>query len=117
MCLIFFRAKKKLAEEKYKRSIAEENEAKALLKYHLLKVELEKLKADVQQSQSRAPAGVHDRYTLLFIHQLSETGYLVSKLQYPANIIYLFKISNSNRNTRKWCEICSKLTKTPKLRH
>ena len=48
-------------EEKYKRSIAEENEAKALLKYHLVKVELEKLKADFQQSQSRAPTGVYDR--------------------------------------------------------
>ena len=74
MRVTFFRAKKKLAEEKYKRSIAEENEAKALLKYHLLKVELEKLKADVEQSQSRAPAGTHDRYTLLFIQQVSETS-------------------------------------------
>ena len=83
MRVTFFRAKKKLAEEKYKRSIAEENEAKALLKYHLLKVELEKLKADVQQSQSRAPAGTHDRYTLLFIQQVSETSNLKPSKHLP----------------------------------
>ena len=36
-------------------------------------------------------------------------------LRNPANI-YLFKVSN--RNTRKKCEICSKLTiKTPEQRH
>ena len=35
--------------------------------------------------------------------------------RYPDNI-YLFKVSN--RNTRKRCEICSKLTlKTPKWSH
>ena len=34
---------------------------------------------------------------------------------FPANI-YLFKVNN--RNTRKRCEICSKLTiKTPERRH
>ena len=34
---------------------------------------------------------------------------------YPANI-YLFKVNN--KNTRKRCEICSKLTvKTPERRH
>ena len=33
----------------------------------------------------------------------------------PANI-YMFKVHN--RNTRKWCEICSKLTaETPERRH
>ena len=33
---------------------------------------------------------------------------------FPANI-YLFK--GNNKNTRKSCEICSKLTKTPERRH
>ena len=33
---------------------------------------------------------------------------------YPANI-FLFKVNN--RNTRKRCEICSKLIKTPERRH
>ena len=33
---------------------------------------------------------------------------------YPANI-YLFKFNN--RNIRKSCETCSKLTKTPERRH
>ena len=37
-------------------------------------------------------------------------------LKFPADIIYLFK--GSNRNTRKRCQICSKLTiKTPERRH
>ena len=35
------------------------------------------------------------------------------KLNFPANI-YLFKVNN--RNTRKRCEICSKLAKTPERR-
>ena len=35
--------------------------------------------------------------------------------EFPANI-YLIKVNN--RNTRKWCEICSKLTiKTSERRH
>ena len=41
--------------------------------------------------------------------------YVGNPVTFPANI-YLFKMNN--RNTRKRCEICSKLTiKTPKRRH
>ena len=35
-------------------------------------------------------------------------GYMIFVKSFPANI-YLFKVTN--RNTRKRCEICSKLTK------
>ena len=39
----------------------------------------------------------------------------MSEMMYKVNI-YLFEVNN--RNTRKWSEICSKLTiKTPKLHH
>ena len=42
----------------------------------------------------------------------SVTRLFLGCYSYPANI-YLFKVDN--RNTRKWCDICSKLTiKTPK---
>lgn len=51
-------AKKQLAEAKYKCSIAEENEAKALLKYHLLKIEMDKLKAEIQASQAKTTTSV-----------------------------------------------------------
>ena len=41
--------------------------------------------------------------------------FLLSDIIYPASI-YLLKVNN--RNTRTWCEICSKLTiKTPERRH
>ena len=42
------------------------------------------------------------------------TTHKITHMLYPANI-YLFKVNN--RNTRKRCEICSKLTiKTPEKR-
>ena len=46
-----FRARQALVEEKYKRSKAEEGEAKALLQYQLIKAEMERLKKQVENQQ------------------------------------------------------------------
>ena len=55
--------------------------------------------------------------SLDFINACTNNGMLLlDKHLIPAKI-YLFKVNNRNRNTRKRCEICSKLTiKRPELR-
>ena len=42
-----------LREEKYKRSLAEEGEAKAILQVQLMKMEMERLKKQVEEAEAR----------------------------------------------------------------
>ena len=58
---------------------------------------------------------LHARSKLLILIKRNLKGILHNKSHYSANI-YLFKVNN--RNTRKRCEICLKLTiKTPERCH
>ena len=60
------RVKKALLEEKYKRSKAEENEAKAVLQCQLMKTEMENLRKQIQEQNSRRSAvGVPQRFLIL----------------------------------------------------
>ena len=70
----FFRMKKALLEQKYKCSQAEENEARAVLQYQLLKAEMDKLRQEVQHQQQQrqaascstsTPASSNRRYKVL----------------------------------------------------
>ena len=66
----------------------------------------------LKYKQQQIRACVYPSY--LFLKYLKQRNTLDNKI-YPTNI-YLFKVSN--KNTRKRCEICSKLTiKTPERRH
>ena len=63
--LIFTRVKKALLEEQYKRSKAEENEAKAILQCQLMKAEMEKLRKQISEQANQTKSSVASSFTMV----------------------------------------------------
>lgn len=64
LLFFIFREKNKLTEERYKRSLAEEGEAKAILQVQIYRMEMEKLKKQCEEAELKLALAASTTSTL-----------------------------------------------------